>query len=96
MTRTPRGLRAVCTGYPHRPPACRTYRRRRAACPRGATHCTYAVRVPVSGVPYVSRTVAPQADGEHLDMADDAARDGARLQFAREIIKGARETVEID
>ena len=40
--------------------------------------------------------MAPQADGEHLDMADDAAHDGARLQFAREIIKRAREAVEID
>ena len=36
------------------------------------------------------------ADGEHLDMADTAARDGVRLQFARGIIKGAREAVEID
>ena len=36
------------------------------------------------------------ADGEHLDMADAAARDGVRLQFARGIIKGAREAVEID
>ena len=29
--------------------------------PRGAERCTYAVRVPASGVPYVPRTVAPQA-----------------------------------
>ena len=28
--------------------------------PRGATHCTYSVRVPASGVPYVACTVAPQ------------------------------------
>ena len=27
--------------------------------PRGATHCTYAVRVPTSAVPYVPRTVVP-------------------------------------
>jgi hypothetical protein len=36
-----------------------TYRRRRAACPQGPTHCTYGVRVPATGVPYVPRTVAP-------------------------------------
>ena len=39
---------------------------------------------------------AASADGEHLDMADAAARDCARLKFAREIIKGAREAVETD
>ena len=33
LTRTPRSLRAVRTGYAYRPPACRTYRRHRAACP---------------------------------------------------------------
>ena len=27
---------------------------------RGASHCTYAVRVPAPAVPYVPRTVAPQ------------------------------------
>ena len=35
--------------------------------PRGATHCTYAVRVPASCVPYVPRTVAPQALKRALD-----------------------------
>ena len=30
---------------------------------RGATHCTYAVRVPASGVPYVPRTVWCTAGG---------------------------------
>ena len=33
LTRTPRGLRTVRTGYAYPPPACCTYRRRRAACP---------------------------------------------------------------
>ena len=39
---------------------------------------------------------AASADGEHLDMADAAARDCARLELARAIIKRAREAVEID
>ena len=42
------------------PPALGTYRRRRAACPQGPVYCTYWVRVPATGVPYVPRTVAPQ------------------------------------
>ena len=41
-------------------PACCTNRRRRAACPQGATRCTYAVHVPVPGVPHVPRIVAPR------------------------------------
>ena len=53
LIRTSRGLRTVRTAT-RTSPACCTYRRRRAACPRGGTHyCTYAVRVPASGVPYV-------------------------------------------
>ena len=42
-----------------------TYRRRRAACPQGPAYCTYGVRVPALGVPYVPRTVAPQARWLH-------------------------------
>ena len=61
LTRTPRRLRWVRTGYAYQPPALDTYRRRRAACPQGPAYCTYWVRVPASAVPYVSRTVAPQA-----------------------------------
>ena len=61
LTRAPRGLRWVRTGYAYQPPALGTYRRRRAACPQGPAYCTYWVRVPASGVPYVPRTVAPQA-----------------------------------
>ena len=49
--------RAVRTGYVYQPPACSTYRRRRAACPRRGTLSTY---VSASGVPCVPRTVAPQ------------------------------------
>ena len=52
LTRTPR--------YAYQPPALGTYRTHRAACPQGATYCTYGVRVPASGVPCVLRTVAPQ------------------------------------
>jgi len=59
----------ACTG----PPACCNYKLRVPALLRAARaggsgrlapgrhHCTYAVRVPASGVPYVPRTVAPQA-----------------------------------
>ena len=39
---------------------------------------------------------AASADGEHLDMADAAAHDCARLELARAIIRRAREAVEID
>ena len=61
LTRTPRGLRWVRTGYTYQPPALGTYRRRRAACPQGPAYCTYGVRVPASAVLYVPRAVAPQA-----------------------------------
>ena len=57
LTRAPRRLRAVRTGYAHQSPALGTYRRRRAACPQRPTHCTYWARVPASGVPYAPRTV---------------------------------------
>ena len=60
LTRTPRRLRWVRTGYAYQPPALGTYRRRRAACPQGPAYCTYGVRVPASAVPYSPRTVAPQ------------------------------------
>ena len=33
------------------------------ACPQGPACCTYWVRVPASGVRYVSRTVATQVHG---------------------------------
>ena len=46
LTRTPRGLRTVRTGYAYQPPACCTYLRRRAVCPGGRHYCMYAVRVP--------------------------------------------------
>ena len=61
LTRAPRGHRTARTGYAYQPPAYCTYQRRRAACHQGTTYCTYWVRVPASGVPYVPRTVAPQA-----------------------------------
>ena len=61
LTRTPRGLRWVRTGYAYQPPALATYRTHRAACPQGPTYSTYGVRVPASGVGYVPRTVATQA-----------------------------------
>ena len=51
LTRAPRGLRWVRTGYAYQPPALGTYRTHRAACPQGPAYCTYWVRVPASGVP---------------------------------------------
>ena len=41
LTRTPRGLRRVRTGYAYQPPALDRYRRHRAACPQGPTYCTH-------------------------------------------------------
>ena len=60
LTRTPRRLRWVRTGYAYQPPALGTYRRRRAACPPGPTYSKCWVRVPALGVRYVPRTVATQ------------------------------------
>ena len=39
LTRAPRRLRAVRTGYAHQSPALGTYRRRRAACPQAPRAC---------------------------------------------------------
>ena len=66
LTRTPRRLRWVRTGYAYQPPALCTYRRRRAACPQGPTYSTYWVCVPASGVGYVPRTVAPQVPARRV------------------------------
>ena len=52
LTRTPRRLRRVRTGYAYQPPALGTYWRHRAACPQGPTYRTHWVRVPASGVGY--------------------------------------------
>ena len=46
--------------HAYQPPALGTYRRRRAACPQDPAYCTYWVRVPATGVPYLLRAVAPQ------------------------------------
>ena len=46
LTRTPRGLRWVRTGYAYQPPALGTYRRRREACPQGPAYCTHRPCVP--------------------------------------------------
>ena len=61
------GLQAprYCT---FQPPACCTYRRRRAA------HCAYAVHVPASAAPFVPRTVAPQAPPRQLRGAQAVPR----------------------
>ena len=53
-------VRSRADTYAPRPPL-GTYGRRREPCPQGPAYCTYWVRVPASGVPYVPRTVAPQA-----------------------------------
>ena len=57
LTRAPRGLSWVRTGYAHQPPALGACRRRREACPQGPAHCTYWVRAPASGVLYLPRSV---------------------------------------
>ena len=64
LTRTPRGLRWVRTGYAYQSPALGTYRRRRAACPQSLTCYQYWIRIPASGVRYVhvQRTVATQVE----------------------------------
>jgi len=61
LARAPRAYRTARTGYAYRPPACCTYRRRRAACPQGPTCCTYWVRVPASGVPCLPRSMVSTA-----------------------------------
>ena len=43
------------------------------ACPQGPTYSTYWVRVPASGVGYVPRTVAPQANCDARGFFDGEA-----------------------
>ena len=59
LTRTPRGLRRVRTGYACLPPALGTHPRRTAACRQGPAYCTYRLhtrtsytRTATSTVPY--------------------------------------------
>ena len=80
LTRTPRCLRWVRTGYAYQPPALGTYRTHRAACPPGTTHCTYWARVPASAVPYVPRAVAPQAERAARGGLHARARPAVRAQ----------------
>ena len=58
LTRTSRSLRAVRMGYAYQPPACCTYRRRRAACPKAPR--TAACQPRACRTYRVPRTVAPQ------------------------------------
>ena len=90
LTRTPRGLGWVRTGYVYLPLALGTYRRRREACPQGAAYCTYWVRVPATGVPGVPRTVAPQVLQEPRARAGaDRVRAGAGGRHrARRAVEG--------
>ena len=86
LTRAPRGLRRVRTGYAYQPPALGTYRRRREACPQGPAYSTYGVRVPALGVRYVPRTVAPQVGGHtrpHPARLVHAQLHGGRAHRAR-------------
>ena len=96
LTRTPRGLRWVRTGYAYQPPALGTYRRRRAACPQGPTYSTYWVRVPALGDRYVQHTVATQVSARPLAALrlDGLARAAARL-LPRRLLPGAR-NVQLD
>ena len=53
LTRTSRSLRTAHTGYVYQP-VLRAYApKAQGSLPRCPTHCTYAARVPASGVPYV-------------------------------------------
>ena len=56
LTRTPRGLRTVRAGCACQPRVLYVPEAQ-GSLPRGATHCTYRVCVPASGVPFVPRTV---------------------------------------
>ena len=96
LTRAPRGLRRVRTGYAYQPPALDTYRRRRAACPQGPTYCTYWVRVPALGVRHAQHTVATQVSARPLAALrlDGLARAAARL-LPRRLLPGARD-VQLD
>ena len=60
LTRTPRGLRWVRTGYAYQPPALGTYRTRRAACPQRHALYVRGTRTSLGRWGYVPRTVAPQ------------------------------------
>jgi len=56
LTRTSRSLRTAHTGYVYQP-ILRAYApKAQGSLPRCPTHCTYAARVPTSGVPYAPRT----------------------------------------
>ena len=77
LTRAPRGLRTARTGYAYQPPAYRTYPRRRAACPQGATHCTHGARVPAWGVPSRPRTVVITPGLRRLPLPAPSLRLGA-------------------
>ena len=66
LTRTPRSLRAVRTGYAYQPPACCTYRRRRAACPEAPR----TVRTPYAYQPRACRTYRVPWHGRWLLYAD--------------------------
>ena len=83
----PGGLRTVRAGYAHQPPACRTCRRRGAACLRGATHCTCAVHVPASAVLRVPHACCGTAGGE-LCKVLAAARPGVRQPRYLEVRRG--------
>ena len=79
LTRTPRGLRRVRTGYAYQPPALGTYRTHRAACPQSPTYCTYGVCVPALGVGHVPRTVATQVARRDASAAGGRARSPLHL-----------------
>ena len=66
LTRTSRSLRTVRTGFACHPPACCTYQRHRAACPRGThgnsrTSLGHAVRTAYGGTPGL---LMPRSNGK--------------------------------
>ena len=55
------GSRTLRKGYKHRPPPCVLYAlEAQGSLPRAGPCCAYSVRVPTSGVPYVTHTLPPQ------------------------------------
>ena len=47
------------------------------ACTQGPKYCTYWLRAPATGVPYIPRTVGPQATSLHRNLTRRASGPGA-------------------
>jgi glutathione S-transferase len=72
LTRTPRCLRWIRTGYAYQPSALGTYRRRRAACPLARTSLGRTVRTAYRGNPGADFTLADLGFVPYLHALCDA------------------------